>query len=445
MWTSRSLYVLALALALVSPALAQEGPAPVLLPDCATSCARQAFMGGLCAPDDLRCICTDPVFQLNVTTCTTVSCTIPEGLAARNASLTSCGAPVRDRTGSLTSALWTSVGLATFFVIMRFGYKLLASTAAPVGLDDWLTLATLVFGVTAAWVHLFGSIPNGLGKDIWTLRPDQITEFSAAFYHSCWTYFLASALLKMAMIAFFLRVFPTPGVQRLLKGSFIFTGVYGGAFVITALFQCIPIHHFWTGWDGLHSGSCANANAISWANAIGGIALDLWIIGIPLWQLRYIQLHWKRKVAVVFMLLVGTGVTVVSILRLQSLVAFATSHNTSWDFYNIAIWSGLEISIGIVCACLPTLRLLLIKIFPRLGDPGNRFKGNYAYYGKDRSGNSGNSRGHQRSKPSIGNEVNIVAMPSPSLDQDSVAYGPNYGRTRETDGDEISLVQLRGV
>ncbi|KAI9166345.1 Zinc-type alcohol dehydrogenase-like protein [Paramyrothecium foliicola] len=405
---------------LVAFSLAQAGDAPpkpaAQLPVCAARCLFSALSGGLCRPTDRICLCTDPTYRLNVTQCTAASCTIPEGLVARNISLTSCGSPVRDRSGRLDTSLWASVVLASFFVALRFLCKIFFISTATIGLDDWLTLATLVFGVSAAWVHIFGSIPKGLGKDIWTLEAEDITNFGAFFYHSCWTYFQASALLKLAMIAFYMRIFTQANVQRLLKGSFIFTTLYGVAFVITAIFQCRPIHYFWTGWDGLHEGTCANANAISWANAIGGIALDFWILGIPLWQLRYLQLHWKRKLAVAFMLIIGAAVTVVSILRLQSLVRFATSQNVTWDFYHIAIWSGLEVSIGIICTCLPITRLLLIKLFPRLGDPGSRGKGNYTYHSQERSGINSHE---ERTKKSFGNKSDVVSTTSPYIPSES--------------------------
>jgi hypothetical protein len=32
------------------------------------------------------------------------------------------------------------------------------------------------------------------------------------------------------------------------------------------------------------------------------------------------------------------------------------------------IWSILELDVGIICACMPSFRILLIRIFPRLGN-----------------------------------------------------------------------------
>lgn len=61
------------------------------------------------------------------------------------------------------------------------------------------------------------------------------------------------------------------------------------------------------------------------------------------------------------------SVTIVSILRLRSLLKFGSdSTNPTWEFFDIGIWSTVEINVGIICACLPSLRLLLVRMFPKL-------------------------------------------------------------------------------
>lgn len=49
-----------------------------------------------------------------------------------------------------------------------------------------------------------------------------------------------------------------------------------------------------------------NINAIGWANASISIALDVWMLGIPLLQIRRLKLHWKKKISVAMMFFVGT-------------------------------------------------------------------------------------------------------------------------------------------
>ena len=173
-------------------------------------------------------------------------------------------------------------------------------------------------------------------RDLWTLRPEQITQMPPSFEMLVVLYFATLMLLKLSMLFFYIKVLTTPRAARLLWGTALFTFVWGVVYIIAAIFQCQPINFFWNKWDGLHEGTCLNINAITASNAAISIALDLWSLGIPLWQLWGLSMHWKRKVGVALMFDVGTFVTVVSILRLQALVNFAKSNNVSWEFYGVS-------------------------------------------------------------------------------------------------------------
>jgi hypothetical protein len=237
--------------------------------------------------------------------------------------------------------------VAAAFVIMRFGYKMIV-TQLDIGYDDWSVLLTLLSAVPSAVLTVFGTVKHGLGQDIWTLSPDEITKMLRYFYSMAILYFTQVALLKLTLVFFYIRVFPSAKVQRLLWGTIVFVCLWGLAFVIIAIFQCRPINYFWTKWDGLHKGICLDVNTITLSNAGISIALDFWILGIPLWQLWGLKMHWKRKVGVGMMFCVGTFVTIVSILRLQALVHFAASSNASWEFYDVSVWSTIEICVGIM-------------------------------------------------------------------------------------------------
>lgn len=237
--------------------------------------------------------------------------------------------------------------ITSIFVVMRFTFKATVSRT-DFGYDDWCVLATLMAAIPSAIITVTGTVKNGLGRDIWTLTPNQITQMLKYFYAMATLYFTQLTLLKLTLLFFYIRVFPAKDVQRLLWGTVAFTTAWGLAFIIVAIFQCQPINYFWLKWDGLHQGKCLHINAITSSNAAISIALDFWILGIPLWQLWGLKLHWKKKVGVALMFCVGTFVTIVSILRLQALVNFAKSSNVSWEFYNVSVWSTIEICVGIM-------------------------------------------------------------------------------------------------
>ncbi|KAL6408605.1 integral membrane protein PTH11 [Ilyonectria robusta] len=169
----------------------------------------------------------------------------------------------------------------------------------------------------------------------------------------------------MAFLFFYLRIF-SERAGKVLWSTIIFNTLYGILFTFLAIFQCTPVSFFWNRWDGEHSGKCLNINAIAWANASVSIALDLWMLAIPLWYVRRLNMHWKKKLGVTIMFIVGTFVTVVSIIRLQSIINFGSSVNATYDQLYISVWSTIEINVGIMCTCMPAIRMMLVRFFPAL-------------------------------------------------------------------------------
>lgn len=60
------------------------------------------------------------------------------------------------------------------------------------------------------------------------------------------------------------------------------------------------------------------------------------------------------------------SVCVTSIIRLKSLYQISKAADTSLEGVNAAIWSGIEINVGIACSSLPTLKPLLVRVLPSL-------------------------------------------------------------------------------
>lgn len=129
----------------------------------------------------------------------------------------------------------------------------------------------------------------------------------------------------------------------------------------------------------MESLSGANSANFTLPRAAVSVALDVWMLAIPLSQLPGLKLHWKKKVSVGLMFFVGTFVTVVSVLRLQSLMKYASSTNVTWDNTSVAIWSTIELNVGMICTSLPTLRLLAVRVWPVLN--GSTIRSRFGYSG----------------------------------------------------------------
>ncbi|KAF2439245.1 hypothetical protein P171DRAFT_370719 [Karstenula rhodostoma CBS 690.94] len=414
------------------------------IPECAQPCLLMAFATNTCSPTDLDCMCTNEIFQNNVTLCVGASCTVPDQLgtlngAIANSSLTTCGAPVYDRGPKYIVLSNTMCSISVGFVVVRFAFKILVARV-DIGWDDWAVLATMIMSIPSAVVTVYGTVEHGLGQHIWTLRPDQITTMLEYFYIMTALYFTQSALLKLCLVLFYIRVFPSQGVQRLLWATVVFVVASAIIFVLVAIFQCTPVHHFWEQWDGLHEGHCVNINAVTITHAAISIALDVWILGVPMWQLRKLKMHWQKKAGVGLMFCVGTFVTIVSILRFRAILEFAGSYDASWEFYNVSVWSTIEISTGIMCSCLPAVRQLLAKLFPIIQGSSAHSRQNYYIYDE--------SKELQKiGRSNTSHDVRIATIASSGdngsaefKDDRGIVVETSYTIKRHNDVDEVSLV-----
>lgn len=211
---------------------------------------------------------------------------------------------MRDRSSKYTIVSNTLGIISALFVIQRFAYKLWAGL--DFGWDDWFCLITILSGIPATVFNAHWLPQNGMGRDVWTLTSSQITKFGLGFYVIEVLYFQQVATLKLSLLFFYIRIFPSRPVRRLLWGTVAFVSIWGSVYVFLGIFQCTPISYFWTKWDGTHHGHCMDINALGWSNAGMSIATDIWMLAIPMWQLKTLQLDWRRKVGVGMMFGVGT-------------------------------------------------------------------------------------------------------------------------------------------
>ncbi|KAF7557310.1 hypothetical protein G7Z17_g831 [Cylindrodendrum hubeiense] len=344
------------------------------LPDCALECLSTAILDSTCLATNQTCICENESLQTDVEVCVAMSCTIKESLTTKNASMEYCGRPMRHHPTNYDTLSTVLLIISSLFVIQRFAFKIYAKLG--LGPDDWITLITAIISIPLTVIAIYGVSANGLGRDIWVMPFPKIYDFGKYFLILEIIYFAEVTLLKLAMLFVYLRIFPGAVIRRTLWGTIIVNCIFGVVFIIvTAFIQCRPISYFWQIWDKEHSGTCLNLNAIAWSNAGISIALDIWMLAIPLVKISSMNLSLRNKIGVTAMVSVGAFVTVVSILRLRSLVKFgAHSQNPTWEYVDATIWSTIEINVGIICICMPSFRLFLHRVFPKLQSTAGQYE-----------------------------------------------------------------------
>lgn len=123
-------------------------------------------------------------------------------------------------------------------------------------------------------------------------------------------YLTAITLVKLTLLVFYLRIFPRDFAKRwtreLLWATIVFNIVLGVTCIFLAVFLCSPVSYYWNQYDTAASGTCLPSTPIAWVNAALNVALDVWMILIPLREVWVLRLHWKKKIGVVLMFLMGT-------------------------------------------------------------------------------------------------------------------------------------------
>ncbi|KAF1811943.1 hypothetical protein P152DRAFT_398283, partial [Eremomyces bilateralis CBS 781.70] len=336
-------------------------------------CFEQTVLSSKCSPTDFSCLCQDEAFMEAAAGCQATGCTVKEmltdfrNLASTNATMAACGVQPRDISVQVIAIPASFGSLAMLMVIVRLVDRI-GIRKLSLDWDDYLVLIAVLFNSILVAYH-------GMGKDLWSLEFDGINKTFLYLLIAEIFYMAAEMFVQLSLLAFYLRIFTIPVFR---KAVYVLMGVvvcFGMANTFSMLFQCTPIAFFWESWSGETTGTCINVNLFSWIRAGIEIAIDVAIISLPIPTLLKLQMSWKKKIQVVMVFCVGFTtvyhmltilyrITIISILRLQSLVQFSETTNPTYDNAPAIYWSILECDMFIICACMPAMRGFLRTFAP---------------------------------------------------------------------------------
>ncbi|KAF2262370.1 hypothetical protein CC78DRAFT_582671 [Lojkania enalia] len=244
------------------------------------------------------------------------------------------------------------------FVIRNAGFEELCITLAM----------AFSIGLT---VLISEQIRNGLGMHIYDLTPAMMINSQKAFWGSIWVYYLALTFTKISILAQYLRIFPSPRFRAVCCIVLAFVVGFGFWGLFGSIFLCMPVQFFWD--KTVQNGECLNQFVVWFLNAGINILQDFTILILPMPLLRRLNVPKPQKRALIAIFALGGFVCLISIIRLHSLVRISNSSDPTFDNPPAATLSAVETNVGIVCACLPSIRPLLSAILPAYFPPTARF------------------------------------------------------------------------
>ncbi|KAF2646010.1 hypothetical protein P280DRAFT_386971, partial [Massarina eburnea CBS 473.64] len=328
-------------------------------------CVNTNLHSTACLPNQngrISCDCRGALLTSPVQHCLASVCMPKRTLATINDLSEACNEPVRNR-----ALLYRTVNLVLFVLAMT-AMAIRFTTYWSAGRRNWLDDVNMgiVLVLDSVLVALCVKMSYlGLGQDMWKVPAEIISPTLLYFWISEIVYFLSLGFVKLAFLIFFLQIFPKKNFRRIVWAFITFTLLYVTATGTAAALICTPVSFAWEGWDGEHKGHCVNNNNLAFSHAGISIVLDFASLTLPVTQIWDLHMSIRKKIGVIMMFSVGSFVTVVSILRLRALVHFANTRNMTWDYLDASFWSVIEVQVGIVCACMPSIRLALARLFPK--------------------------------------------------------------------------------
>lgn len=172
--------------------------------------------------------------------------------------------------------------------------------------------------------------------------------------------------------------------------------VYAIASVTATIFQCTPVRR---AFNKALPGTCIDNGKFWYANAGFSIATDLLILFMPMTLVYQLQIPRVQKIALVIVFALGGFVVITSCLRVTTIDIAATTNDLTYDLSS-TMWTVIEMNVAIVCACLPMIRPLIVKVFPRLmpkSSSNNNHRYGAASYGA-KSFMTGHSQAHDKNE-----------------------------------------------
>ncbi|KAI4210002.1 MAG: hypothetical protein LQ351_007109 [Letrouitia transgressa] len=260
-----------------------------------------------------------------------------------------------DRSQDIIVSHGICIFLAAIAITMRFISRKLGKVR--IGADDWMIVAAFVFELGEVIGGLI-CVHYGGGKHAILLK--DTTAFAKAVLATEVLYNPAIACVKFSFLLFFRRVFPGRRFHALLwlVGTIVF--IYSWIIIFSAIFQCQPIRATWD--MSVKHAKCMKFNVEVVVFAVFNVITDVTILIIPIPILWKLQIPWSKKVQLMAVFLTGIFVCVVSAYRVPK-EAFLSLADAPWSNVDPCVWSVVEVCVGIVSACLPTMRPLFLHFY----------------------------------------------------------------------------------
>lgn len=252
---------------------------------------------------------------------------------------------------------------STASIILRLVAKRI--NKARLAIEDYVILAAqfLLYGMgSAVMLEVFLA---SAGHHAYAIPPANVATFLKILVAMQVFYGSVLALIKTSICLFYIKIFFVKPFRIACWIVIAFIICWGTMVVLTGFLLCTPLAFNWD--PTIPGGKCANERAAFIAVGVLDLLTDVCVFVLPIPMIWQLQVAKGNKMALFAIFGLGILTMVISILRIQALLATDFLDITFSASYPL-LWSFLEPALGITVACGPTLGPLVknSKFFQRV-------------------------------------------------------------------------------
>ncbi|QKX54809.1 uncharacterized protein TRUGW13939_01898 [Talaromyces rugulosus] len=226
--------------------------------------------------------------------------------------------------------------------------------------DDYTIIAVWII-LWAMFVIQIKYAQYGSGDQMTTIPPDNVILMLKILPGFQLLWGTAMSLAKFSYMFFYLSVFKaSERFRRLTFGCMTIVALWWIANVFQIFLICRP---FKMNWDSTAKGTCGNRPLTYALVGAVNIATDITTLLLPVPTVWSLQMPKRFKVGITAIFCIGLLITIISIIRMQSLIVLSFTEISS-SMVDPVFWTVVEPSLAVTNACLPIIRPIIAIILP---------------------------------------------------------------------------------
>ncbi|KAH8129490.1 hypothetical protein ACSS6W_009973 [Trichoderma asperelloides] len=251
---------------------------------------------------------------------------------------------------------------AASIVCFRVWWRCFKNGYSGLNKADICVVTGLIFNVIQVTCISIAILNWGFGHHAPFLNAEQ--RYYSLLYFFVFQCFVKNTvgITKLSFLFLYLDIFPQKKFRIICWVLIVHISAGLVALSFTTIFQCSPVKY---SWDKTVSGSCINIKAFWYGQSGWNTLMDVIVLVLPIPVILKLQMNRRAKLSVLAVFVLGAFVCITSIERLISLNFNATFIlDFTWATGTSVIWTQVESTVGVICACAPSLRMPLSRFIP---------------------------------------------------------------------------------